>query len=668
MAVSNDTTRLSELTDDPTMDLYKIMQDNDNDNPLLNNCMYYEPSEINLINAQQANLKVLFLNIHSLPDKINLLKTLLSTLKDKNYEIDIIMLCETFINSNNLNACQLENYKLIEIHRETITRGGVGIFVNKKLHFKIRPDLHIFDEGFFESVVIEIMSNKKNILVASIYRVPNTNEKDFLEKYKQIIDKMSIENKDIIIGTDQNLDFLKQDRHQNTANFLNLNLDLGLLPTIIRPTRITNTSATLIDNIYVKSRKACNSKSAILITDISDHLPCLLLIDCDCKQYKMPIQYERRNLTDANIEKIKNDLLNTDWNNLLENQQVGDSYGIFIQRLTESLDRHAPFKKKTIPVKYIIREPWITPGLLKSSNTCDKMYKKIIGSNKESDQYRNYKKYRNLYNSIKRQAKIDYYNNKIHSYMHDSHKLWQTLNTLIGKTNDKTSLSDTFLIDNIPTTDPSLISNGFCDYFTNVGKKLANKIPSSSKSYQDYLNINNPNSMFFTPTDESEIEKVVNSLKSKKSYGHDKITNWLIKKLKFEISVPLSIIINQSLSSGIVPDEFKIAKVIPIYKANEANLFSNHRPISLLPSISKILEKIVHKRLYNFLMTNKLLYRSQYGFRTSHSTTNAISEFIGDILTGFDKNEMTLGVFLDLSKAFDTIDHTILLYKLEHYG
>ena len=139
-------------------------------------------------------------------------------------------------------------------------------------------------------------------------------------------------------------------------------------------------------------------------------------------------------------------------------------------------------------------------------------------------------------------------------------------------------------------------------------------------------------------------------------------------KVKNLISLPLSIIINQTLNTGIFPDTLKVAKVRPLYKKGDDRSFSNYRPISLLPSFSKIFEKVIYQQTYSYFQTNNLLYSSQYGLRSGHSTELAGLDIVDRIIQGLDKNEIPINIYLDLSKAFDTLDHSILLQKLKFYG
>ena len=257
----------------------------------------------------------------------------------------------------------------------------------------------------------------------------------------------------------------------------------------------------------------------------------------------------------------------------------------------------------------------------------------------------------------------------MHECKNDMRKMWSTINKVTGRAKKKHDISDTFLVNGQKITDRKNIANGFCRYFTGIGEQLAAEIPPPTHSPEHYLGMQrHDRSIFMSPTDHQEIEKIVSKLKGKKSCGHDQISSSFIKHVIHNISIPLASIINKSLESGKVPHTFKLAKVIPIYKKKEHNLFSNHRPISLLPSFSKILEKVVHYRVYKFLDKHNIFCPSQYGFRQNHSTVDAVTELIFNITKSMDNKEVACSVFLDLSKAFDTINHKTLLRKLEFYG
>ena len=180
---------------------------------------------------------------------------------------------------------------------------------------------------------------------------------------------------------------------------------------------------------------------------------------------------------------------------------------------------------------------------------------------------------------------------------------------------------------------------------------------------------NKPTSkLCFEEINESTISKIIDELPSESSCGHDDISLKITKYLKNVISLPLTTIINQTLNTGIFPDTLKIAKVRPLYKKGDDILLSNYRPISLLPSFSKIFEKVIYQQTYSYFQTNNLLYSSQYGFRSGHSTEYAGLEIVDRIIQELDKNEIPINIYLDLSKAFDTLDHSILLQKLKFYG
>ena len=164
------------------------------------------------------------------------------------------------------------------------------------------------------------------------------------------------------------------------------------------------------------------------------------------------------------------------------------------------------------------------------------------------------------------------------------------------------------------------------------------------------------------------MKNCIKEIKAKSSSGQDRLSNKLLKVIGNEISKPLTLIINQSFNTGIFPKKLKIAKVVPIYKKGDFNLIENYRPVSLLPCISKIFEKIMHSRIYNFFTHNNLFYSSQYGFRSQHSTELAALELVDHLIMQMDNNKVPLNVYLDLSKAFDTLDHKILLAKLKYYG
>ena len=253
--------------------------------------------------------------------------------------------------------------------------------------------------------------------------------------------------------------------------------------------------------------------------------------------------------------------------------------------------------------------------------------------------------------------------------MHRSNgkKTWETIGEILKNKNRKTTVTDTFITPNGKTcTDKTETANNFNKYFTTVGNTLAANLPQTGNDPIELIE-SNPDNFFCVPATPAEINNIILHSKSKKSTGFDNIDSYTVKQIAPQIVNQLADIFNKSFLTGIVASKLKIAKVIPLYKAKDPALFSNYRPISLLPVFSKILERLMYNRLYNFLTEHNILSTNQFGFRKKYSTFLALMDLVDNISKNIDEGNYSIGIFLDLSKAFDTIDHTILLDKLCRY-
>ena len=277
--------------------------------------------------------------------------------------------------------------------------------------------------------------------------------------------------------------------------------------------------------------------------------------------------------------------------------------------------------------------------------------------------------YVKLYKSLLRQAKISYWQNKFEATKNDMKLTWDNINAVLGKVKSKTNFPDNFTTKKGKIiSEPTEIAHEFNEIYTNIGPDLANKIAPTSGNASDCLSSNFPSSLYLEPTNRLEIINIIKCLKPKSSSGYDDISPKLLKHCCQALAEPLSHIANLSIEAGIFPSLMKIAKVIPLYKKDSKSDFLNYRPISLLPSFSKIIEKLIHKRLMNYLTQHNILSPSQYGFRPNMSTELAILELQNRIVTVLAAKQYCLGLFIDLSKAFDTLNHRILIKKLQSIG
>ena len=318
-------------------------------------------------------------------------------------------------------------------------------------------------------------------------------------------------------------------------------------------------------------------------------------------------------------------------------------------------------------------QPWITFDILNQIRSRDNLYIRLKNTNPDSV------KFTQLEDQLKshiitlkkaiRDAKQKYYHKQFENFKTNIKQTWNKINEILSRNKRDSELPSYFCEGNNVITSNQDIANCFNNFFSKIGPALAQTIKGPpGKSYKDYLKKTIHSTFTFSTVNSDDVIKYIKELKSKSSSGHDGISSIMLKHIARKIAPTLSIIINQSLLTGIFPDTLKIAKISPVYKKEDPHLTDNYRPISLLPIISKVFEKVVFKQVYDYFTKNKLLYKSQYGFRKKHSTELAGLELNDIIIENLDQQKLPIAIFLDLSKAFDTIDHEILLDKLKYYG
>ena len=645
---------------------------------------YYPVDEsVALLNSRKDIFKIIALNCQSLRAKFSQLECFIKNYNDNDCDIDAMCLQETWIkDSANTQQFNIDGYNVIFKSPVVSKHGGLAIYLNKKYTFEI---LNISDnpqiwEGLFVKVEIKNADTGTTsfLILGNIYRPPRDlveNYKSFVDDINKILHDFNMKNINVIISGDFNIDLLMVKEKNIVQIYFETLISNGFIPKITYPTRLCNNHGTLIDNFLCKlNGNFSNTTAGIIAAKISDHLPYFITLDF-IKHIKTKTKYVSfRKFDQEAYQSFKNSInqenilsvINTE-----SNANPNNNYDTVHDIITKSFESHFPLKTVKLNKHKHKKSSWITKGIIKSIAYRDNLYlslkKTPINSREHNKIQTNLKSYNNILKTTIRRAKQIYFESKFYEFRYDMKNTWKTIKDVICKKPKKSISTKSFLIANKEVKDPKEIANAFNTFYLNIGPYMARQA-NTNVNFSEYLKTPCTTEFIFKEVEAHHILKIIDNLKAKTSYGFDGLSTKLLKHIKDEISAPIATIINQSFKSGIFPEKLKIAKVLPIYKKNDKSIIENYRPISLLPGISKIIEKIIVQQLTDHFIQNNLFYKGQYGFRSNHSTEYAALDVINKIYKTLDNNNCSLNIFLDLSKAFDSLDHTILLKKLNYYG
>lgn len=608
------------------------------------------------VNNNYTNLKLIHFNVRSAMKNFIQIEVFLDQFTEK---FDCIILTETW-HVPNVNLVQLKGYTLIYNEASYNQNDGTIIYIKNEI-----DNVDFTFQKISDTSVINLTFclNGNSYNIHAMYRPPATYLLDFIDSLQVYLQNQNLNYDYSIFVGDTNIDILE--KNLQSDDYLNILAEFGFTPVINKYTRIQGDSKSCLDHIFIKSKYEFEDVILPLIiqTNITDHFPVLIQLVTEgvkkCGQYKQ--NYEIKHVQH---DKLKEQMCNINWSDVYNSRDVESATKTFLSIIDNKINMCTKVSK--IKNNMRKRKCWITNGIVKSIEKRDELFRQTQLEPLNENLKNQYVVYRNKLTSLIKKTKISYFKSKINQNKTCTKKLWFTVKEMCNSSNPQTNISKIYNENNTIITDKLDICNIFNNIFSNMGENMAKKIKKNN-NYKEKKKIN-INSMFLVPTTPDEVRECILRLKPNKSPGIDGIKSSTLKHIAAEISVIFAFIINKIFETGCFPMSFKVSVVKPLYKNGNKMTADNYRPISLITNFTKVLEMLIKDRLCKFLTTCNILSNKQFGFMEGKSTQDAILGLTEKIYQSLDNSRPSLGVFLDLAKAFDTVSHSNLLQCLEDVG
>lgn len=570
---------------------------------------------------------------------------------EENPDCRILCISEHWKSESQLKQLGITNFKLTSMFcRDEGKHGGTAVFVEKSASAKTRKKLNNLSvSGVFECAAAEVrISRTKIIIVVAIYRPPSGNVKVFFDKLELLLQTIFNEGKSIFLAGDFNIEMVQE--NQMRSEFVAILNTFNLYLCVLENTRITATSKSCIDNILTNSDLI---EASVIENWASDHMAQRVLFEIPNEVIDMDTQYKRF-FTENAKNKFLCELGRQNWADVYQSDSnnIDQQWSSFMNTFTPIFNQNFPLK--LIQTKKQTKIKLTNPEL----SACKHKLDILLSLSRLSDKYKTeYRQTKKEYDNILKLSHINKYENKIRNSDNKMKCMWSITKEITGKAKGKSGIQIEGRADCIASS-----YNNFIHSIVPNMQKHLKKIPFSHSITK------NCQSMFLNPVTPDEICELASQVKNKLSSGLDEIPSSIVKCSALILKDILSHLINSSFVNGKFPTELKTALIKPLYKKGDPQSFDSYRPISLLPSFSKLFELAMAKRIVDFMITNEIFSTSQHGFLKGKSTQTAIFDFSKRVLNFMENGKPAMGIFLDLSKAYDSLDIDLLMLKLEAYG